>query len=52
MSIISVKDNKNNRRKRNAKIRPKKSRARGTEAIVKVWQINDFAERLSKVFSN
>ena len=29
-----------------------KSRTRGTEAIAKGWEINDFIGRLSSVFSN
>ena len=50
MSIISVKDNKNNRWKRNAKTnknKKNKNRTRGTEAIGKGWEINDSVERLS-----
>ena len=46
MPIISVKDNKNNRWKRNAKTKTKK-RTRGTKVKVKGWEINDFVERLS-----
>ena len=59
MPVISVKDNKNNRWKRNAKTKQKtkkhthtKNRTRGTAAITKGWEINDFVERLSSVFSN
>ena len=41
MSIISVKDNKNNRRKRNAKIRPKKKQSKGngsySESVTDKW---------------
>ena len=44
MPIISVKDDKNNRWKRNART---KKRTRGKETIVKGWEINDFVERLS-----
>ena len=51
MLIISVKDNQNNRGKRNAK-KKEKNRIRGTEATAKGWEINDFVEHLSKVFSN
>ena len=29
-----------------------KNRTRGTAAITKGWEINDFVERLSSVFSN
>ena len=54
MPIISIKDNKNNRWKRNAKKsknktknKTKKNRSRGTEAIAKGWEINGFVERLS-----
>ena len=61
MPVISVKDNKNNRWKRNAKTKQKtkkhththtQNRTRGTAAITKGWEINDFVERLSSVFSN
>ena len=58
MPVISVKDNKNNRWKRNAKTKSKKKkqnktkRTRETEAIANECEINDFVERLSKVFSN
>ena len=44
MSIITVRDNKNNRWKRKAK---KKKRTRATEAIAKGWEIHDFDERFS-----
>ena len=44
MPIISAKDHENNRWKRNTK---KKKRTRGTEAIAKGWEINDFVECLS-----
>ena len=50
MPIISVKDNKNNRWKGNAKTKTKtktKKRTRGTKVKVKGWEINDFVERLS-----
>ena len=40
--LVSVKDNENNRWKRKAK-----KKKRGTEAIAKGWEINDFVERLS-----
>ena len=54
MLIISVKDNKNSRWKRDAKAKFKKQkkRTRGTEAIVRGWEINDFVEHLSWVFFN
>ena len=45
MPIIGVRDNKNNRWKRNAKKNKKKQRqkrTKGTEAIVKGWELNDF----------
>ena len=45
MSVMCVKDNKNNRSKRKAKTKQK--RTRGAEAIAKGWEINDFVERLS-----
>ena len=45
MLIISSKDDKNNRWKRNEK--KKENRKRGTEAIAKGWEINDFVGRLS-----
>ena len=51
MPIISVKDKKNNRWKRNANKKNKKWKKKkkqgGTEAIAKRWEINDFVERLS-----
>ena len=49
MPIISVRDNENNRWKRNAKInRDKGGRTGGgTEAIVKGWELNDFVVHLS-----
>ena len=50
MSIISIRDNKNSRWKRKAKNNKKKQRqkkARGAEAIVKGWELNDFAANLS-----
>ena len=51
MSISSVRDNENNRWKRNAKTKTKKSKHRqeqgGTEAIVKGWDLNGFAAHLS-----
>ena len=45
MSVISVRDNENNRWKRNAK--KKKKRHGGTEAIAKGWELNDFVVHLS-----
>ena len=52
MLIICVKDNKNNRWKRNAETKrqqqqQQQNRTRGTEAIAKGWEINDFVEQLS-----
>ena len=60
MPIISIRDNGNNRWKRNAKKQQKnKNKDRkgqgegegggrgGAEAIVKVWELNDFAVHLS-----
>ena len=45
---ISVRDNKNNRWKRNARKKKKKTKEQGgTEAIVKGWELNDFAVRFS-----
>ena len=56
MPIISVKDNENNRWKRNAKKKKKKEKERKeqgggrgwgrTEAIVKDWELNDFVVHL------
>ena len=54
MPIISVRVNENNRWKRKAK-KPqqtnkqiqKKQGGTGTEAIVKVWKLNDFVVHLS-----
>ena len=43
MPIISVRDNENNRWKRNAnKKKQRQKRTRGTKAIVKGWELNDF----------
>ena len=61
MSVICVRDNTNNRWKRNAKKNNKQNKtrcekkekkqrqkwARDTEATVKGWELNDFAVRLS-----
>ena len=50
MSITSVRDNENNRCKRNAnKKKQRQERTRGTKAIVKGWELNDFVVRLSKL---
>ena len=53
MPIISVRDNENNRLKRNIEKstqtntqKPKRTRG-GTEAIVKSWELNDFVVHLS-----
>ena len=51
MPIISVRDNENNRWKKNAQ-KNKDSRGKGVEATVKEWEQNDFLMRLSKVFFN
>ena len=42
MLIISVKDNENHEEKR----KKKKKRTKGTEAIAKGWELNDFVARL------
>ena len=51
MPMISVRDNENNRWKRNANYPPpspkKHKRTRGTKAILKGWVINDFVVRLT-----
>ena len=59
MPIISVRDNEDNRWKRNAKENQKRKKkknpttennkegGRGTEAKVKGWELNDFAVLLS-----
>ena len=48
MPKISVKDNKNNRWKRNAEKKfQRQKRTSGTKAIVKGWEITDFVMRLS-----
>ena len=54
MPIISVRDNTNGRWKRNAKTTTKKQNkgarqkgGRGTKAIVKGWELNDFVVHLS-----
>ena len=50
MSIISVTDNENNRWKRKTK-KTKKERNKGvTQAIVKVWQLNNLVVRLSLIW--
>ena len=53
MSIISARDNENNRWKRNS---TKENKARkeqgGTEAMMKGWELNDFVVHLSQVFPN
>ena len=41
MPIISVRDNENNMKEK------RKSEERGTKAIAKGWELNDFVERLS-----
>ena len=52
MPIISVRDNGNNRWKRNAKKKKKRKKQGGTEAIMKRWELIDFVMHLSQVFSN
>ena len=48
MLIITVRDNENNRWKRNAeKKKQRQERTKGTKAIVKGWKLNDFVVRLS-----
>ena len=61
MPIINVRDNENNKWKRNAKTKNKTKNKKqkpktktyteqdmgGTEAIVKVWELNDFVVHLS-----
>ena len=47
MPIISVRDNENNRWKRNAEKKQRQKRTRGTKAIVKGWELNDFVVHLS-----
>ena len=49
MPIISAIDNANNRWKRNAKKKTKRDKKRTSEtvAMVKEWELNDFAVRLS-----
>ena len=46
MQIIDEKETHKKKKKKERK------GTRGTEAIVKRWEINDFVERLSQVFSN
>ena len=47
MPIINVRDNENNRWKRNAK-KTKTERSKGVaQAVVKVWELNGFVARLS-----
>ena len=54
MRIIGVRDNENNRWKKNAKEKRKKEkkRKRGTGAIAKRWEINDSVERLRQRTEN
>ena len=48
MLIISARDNENNGWKRNVTKNTKTERNKGvTQAIVKVWNLNDFVVRLS-----
>ena len=61
MPIISVRDNENNRRKRNTKAKKQikrktnkettkketQKKKRGTEAIAKRWKLSDFVVHLS-----
>ena len=53
MRIISVRDNGNNRWKRNAKKKKKQRKKQGsTKAIMKRWELIDFVMYLTQVFSN
>ena len=47
MSIIAFRENENNRWKRQEKENKDRKKTRGTEAIVKGWELNDFVVRLS-----
>ena len=47
MLIISTRDHENNSWKRNAKKTKTEKNKRVTQATVKGWEINDFAERLN-----
>ena len=48
MPIISVKDNENNRWKRNSHRRAKTEKNKGvTKAIMKAWELNDSAVQLT-----
>ena len=42
MLIINVRDDENNRWKRNAERKQRHKRTRGTKAIMKGWELNDF----------
>ena len=46
MKIIDEKETHKRKEKR------KKNRTRGTEAVAKGWEINDFAEHLIQAFSD
>ena len=48
MLIISARENENNRWKRKVK----KQGQNGTKGWEKVWELNDFVVRLSKIFCN
>ena len=47
MSIIIVRDNENNRWKRNTKKKQRQKITRETKAIVKEWELNDFVLHVS-----
>ena len=47
--IIEITDERGIQKNKKQK---RKKRTRGTEAIAKGWEINDFVERLSQVFFN
>ena len=53
MLIISIKDNENNSWKRSAKKKNEDRKEQsGTDALVKGWELHDFAMHLSWVLSN
>ena len=52
MSIISARDNENNRWKRNSTKKNKDRKEQGgTEAMMKGWELNDFVVHLSQVIN-
>ena len=52
MSIISVRNNENNRWKTNEQKNNDRKEQGGPEAIVKGWELNGFVAHLSQVVSN